>query len=88
MQQYDLQKNIGINAGDPTHTCESPPSIKKQCYGITGNTEIWEYILDSGCNMEVRIITYGGTIISIKVPDRNEKIHRFGFCEKAKNKAV
>ncbi|NER39534.1 MAG: galactose mutarotase [Oscillatoria sp. SIO1A7] len=60
MEQYDSQKK--------------PPSIKKQCYGITGNTEISEYILDSGCNMEVRIITYGGTIISIKVPDRGGNI--------------
>lgn len=60
MQQYDLQ--------------EKPPSISCKSYGQIGDTEILEYTLSNSSNMEVKIITYGGTITSIKAPDRDGEV--------------
>jgi aldose 1-epimerase len=50
-------------------------SIEKRNFGITkdGNP-VDIYKLTSKNNIEVEIMSYGGTVVSIKVPDRNEKI--------------
>jgi galactose mutarotase-like enzyme len=50
------------------------PSIVKNLYGTIEGVEISEYVMNSGNNMEVKIITYGGTITSVKVPDHEGKI--------------
>lgn len=50
-------------------------SIQKQTYATTtGGREVDEYTLTNANGMEVKIITYGGIITSIKVPDRNGKM--------------
>lgn len=46
--------------------------ITKKLYGILSGKEIYLYTLDNG-KMSVGIITYGGIITSIKVPDKKGK---------------
>ncbi len=46
-------------------------SISKASYGTTADgVAVDEYTLTNAHGMEVKIITYGGTITSVKVPDR------------------
>jgi aldose 1-epimerase len=47
-------------------------SIVEKVYGTTtpGGETVYEYTLTNANKMEVKIITYGGIITSIKVPDR------------------
>ncbi len=50
-------------------------SIEVQPYGTTADgQDVEEYILTNANGMEVRIITYGGIITSIRVPDRNGEV--------------
>jgi aldose 1-epimerase len=47
-------------------------SVDVQPYGTTADgKDVDEYTLTNANGMEVKIITYGGTITSIRVPDRN-----------------
>ncbi|MEO8606600.1 MAG: aldose epimerase family protein [Chloroflexota bacterium] len=47
-------------------------AIEKQTYGTTAaGATVDEYTLTNASGMEVRIITYGGIIASIRTPDRN-----------------
>jgi aldose 1-epimerase len=51
------------------------PKISKQGFGMTTDGEPVElYTLTNYKGMEARIMTYGGTVVSLKVPDRNGKI--------------
>lgn len=51
------------------------PQIKKQAFGMTASGEPVElYTLTNVNGLEARIMTYGGTVISLKVPDRNRKL--------------
>lgn len=46
-------------------------SVQSQPYGTTSDgQEVEEYILTNANGVEVRIITYGGTVTSVRVPDR------------------
>lgn len=46
-------------------------SLTKELYGTTaGGEKVYEYTLTNANGMEVKIITYGGIITSIMVPDR------------------
>lgn len=47
-----------------------PPSITSEPFGQVGGTPVTRYTLTSGHGMLVRILTYGGIIQSIEVPDR------------------
>lgn len=47
-----------------------PPSITSEPFGQVGGTPVTRYTLTSGHGMRVRILTYGGIIQSIEVPDR------------------
>ena len=40
-------------------------------YGMTGGKAVDEYTLTNANGMEVKIITYGGIITSVKAPDRH-----------------
>lgn len=45
--------------------------MKKQLYGTTKNgTAVYEYTLNLYSGMEVKVITYGGIITEVNVPDR------------------
>ena len=47
------------------------PDIKKKAFGVTSdNVPVELYTLTNSHGMEARIMTYGGTILSLKVPDR------------------
>jgi aldose 1-epimerase len=51
------------------------PEIKKQAFGMTASREAVElYTLTNANGMEARIMTYGGTVVSLKVPDRHGKL--------------
>src|SRR5687768_6813264 len=46
-------------------------SLQKRAYGVTsGGAEIDEYMLTNTNGVEVRIISYGGVITSLHVPDK------------------
>ena len=47
-----------------------PPSITSEPFGQVGGTPVHRYTLTSGHGTRVRILTYGGIIQSIEVPDR------------------
>ncbi|WP_231983647.1 aldose epimerase family protein [Mycobacterium sp. E2733] len=47
-----------------------PPSINSEPFGQVGGTPVSRYTLTSGHGMRVGILTYGGIIQSIEVPDR------------------
>lgn len=50
------------------------PEIKKQPFGQTADNQAVDiYTLTNANGMEARIMTYGGTVVSLKMPDRNGK---------------
>jgi aldose 1-epimerase len=58
-----------------TTTAMVRPEIKKQAFGMTESREAVElYTLTNANGMEARIMTYGGAVVSLKVPDRNGKL--------------
>jgi len=51
------------------------PNIKRQGFGMTASAEPVElYTLTNANSLEARIMTYGGTVVSLKVPDRHGKL--------------
>ena len=51
------------------------PEIKKEAFGQTASGEPVEiYTLSNANGMEARIMTYGGTVVSLKAPDRHGKL--------------
>jgi len=51
------------------------PEIKKQPFGKTADQEAVDlYTLTNANGVEVAIMTYGGTVVSLKVPDRTGKM--------------
>jgi len=58
-----------------TTTAMVRPEIKKQAFGMTASRESVElYTLTNANGMEARIMTYGGAVVSLKVPDRHGKL--------------
>jgi aldose 1-epimerase len=54
---------------------EARPQIQKEAYGKTAEQEAVElYTLTNAKGASVKIITYGGIVTSLKVPDRNGKL--------------
>lgn len=50
-------------------------TLTKQYYGTTNDSkDVYEYTLTNAGGMEVKIITYGGIITSVKVPDHKHKM--------------
>lgn len=53
---------------------QAKPSVKKGAFGKTADGKAVEiYTLKNSKGAETRIITYGGTVVSLKVPDKNGK---------------
>jgi aldose 1-epimerase len=62
-------------AGDMAGKKPSEGTITSEFYGTTaGGQDVDEYTLTNVNGMEVKIITYGGIITSIKVPDRKHNM--------------
>ncbi|HKX83162.1 MAG TPA: aldose epimerase family protein [Pyrinomonadaceae bacterium] len=56
-------------------TVAAKPKITKAVFGQTGSGKVVEvYTLTNSGGAEVRVITYGGTVVSLKVPDKNGKL--------------
>jgi aldose 1-epimerase len=56
-------------------TIEAKPKIEKQPFGKTENlTPVDLYTLTNDKGVEARITTYGGIVVSLKVPDRNARL--------------
>jgi aldose 1-epimerase len=62
-------------AGHWDNKVEANPMTKKQLFGKTANgTEIYFYTLTNKNGMEADIINFGGTLVSLKAPDRSGKL--------------
>jgi aldose 1-epimerase len=49
-------------------------SVKSESFGKTDGQEVRLFTLTNRYGVEARIITYGGIVVSLKVPDRNGKL--------------
>ncbi len=49
-------------------------AIGKEPFGRVGDAEVDIYTLRNGSGMEARITNYGGTVVSLKVPDREGRL--------------
>jgi aldose 1-epimerase len=62
-------------AGHWANKVEANPMTKKQLFGKTADgTEVYLYTLTNKNGMEAGIMNFGGTLVSLKVPDRNSKL--------------
>jgi aldose 1-epimerase len=60
---------------DMTIQAAPTPSLKKESFGKTPDGKKVElYTLTNSNGVEARIITYGGIVVSLKVPDRNGRL--------------
>lgn len=65
----------GLAACSNTTTAPAePPSIASEPFGEVDGTPVTRYTLTNGHGMRVRILTYGGIIQSIEVPDRTGRV--------------
>lgn len=61
-------------AGHWNDKVEANPMTKKQLFGKTADgNEIYLYTLTNKSGMEADIINFGGTLVSLKIPDRSGK---------------
>ena len=67
---------MGLTIGDGRTAVQSPtPGVKTSVFGKTKDgREAHLYTLSNKSGMQVIISDFGGTVVSIKVPDRNGKI--------------
>ena len=67
---------MGLTIGDGQAAAQSPtPGVKTSVFGKTKDgREAHLYTLSNKSGMQVIISDFGGTVVSIKVPDRNAKI--------------
>jgi aldose 1-epimerase len=63
-------------AGAAVSTAAKPgaPTITKEPFGTVGGESVELYTLTNSSRMEVKIITYGGIIQSVRVPDRRHRL--------------
>jgi aldose 1-epimerase len=61
---------VGLSSALATPGKHSAPSITKALFGSTSEGPVDLYTLTNSRGMEVKIMTYGGIIQSVKVPDR------------------
>jgi aldose 1-epimerase len=64
---------VGFSGALASNTHGKPgPSVKKDPFGSVGGQAVDIYTLTNSNGMEVKILTYGGIIQSVKVPDRHK----------------
>jgi aldose 1-epimerase len=62
-------------AGPSAKTAAGKMDIAKADFGMTSDgKKVDIYTLTNSKGMEVKIINYGGTVVSLRVPDRNGKL--------------
>src|SRR5687767_6199423 len=54
----------------PTNTTPAGPDVTREALGTVDGRAVEQYTLTNKHGIEVRAITYGGIITSIKTPDR------------------
>ena len=64
-----LMATIGAASSTPS-SAHGAPSLTKEPFGSTSEGPVDRYTLTNGNGMRVRILTYGGILQSIEVPDR------------------
>ncbi|WP_067666293.1 aldose epimerase family protein [Nocardia miyunensis] len=64
-------KNTVSEGNTSTSAAATPPTISSEPFGQVGGTAVDRYTLTSGHGMRVRILTYGGIVQSIEVPDKS-----------------
>src|SRR5256885_3007536 len=65
-----LVATVGAASSVPS-SAHGAPSITKQPFGSTSEGQVDRYTLTNGNGMRVRILTYGGILQTIDVPDRH-----------------
>jgi len=72
LSKFALTLMFGVAlAGGGTIMAEAKPGIKKQPFGKTSDGQAVDlYTLTNARGAEAGVITYGGTVVTLKVPDR------------------
>jgi aldose 1-epimerase len=63
---------VGFSGALASNNTHKPGSVKKEPFGSVGGQAVDIYTLTNRNGMEVKILTYGGIIQSVKVPDRRK----------------
>src|SRR5262245_35250220 len=78
LNQSCLQLTVGLGLVlifAPMSNAAAQPQIRKQPFGTTTEKKPVDlYTLTNSNGLEVGIMTYGGIVVSLKVPDRNGKL--------------
>src|SRR5919202_1811668 len=53
---------------------DNPPTIQPEPFGSLGGQSVERYTLANASGMRVRVVTYGGIIQSVEVPDRHGRL--------------
>jgi aldose 1-epimerase len=65
---------IGVSASD-AHGSHGHLDVRKERFGtMPDGTVVYRYVLTNARGMEVKLITYGGAIQSLRVPDRHGRL--------------
>jgi aldose 1-epimerase len=67
---------VGFSGALASNSSHKPgsPSVKKEVFGSFNGQAVHIYTLTNSRGMEVKILTYGGVIQSVKVPDRRGRL--------------
>jgi len=65
---------LGLVLSAVSTAAPSAPSITKAHFGSVGGQDVDIYTLTNSKGMEVKILTYGGIIQSVKVPDKSQRL--------------
>jgi aldose 1-epimerase len=65
---------LGLVLSAVSTAAPSAPSITKAPFGSVGGQDVDIYTLTNSKGMEVKILTYGGIIQSVKVPDKSQHL--------------
>jgi aldose 1-epimerase len=65
---------VGFTGASASTRAKSPPSIIKESFGSVGGPPVDLYTLKNSAGMEVKIITHGGIIQQVIVPDRRRRM--------------
>jgi aldose 1-epimerase len=64
---------LGVSTSD-AHGSGGQLDVRKEPFGTKDGTAVHRYVLTNSRGMEVKLITYGGAIQSLRVPDRRGRL--------------